>query len=93
MDRYDVDSCIEILLSHVEDRDTAADILDQLETVMFNRDEELGCECCIGDEALYWKDDENNSFVDLKGEVLITVKDHIMRFKVKCCPNCGRKFE
>lgn len=51
-----------------------------------------GCECCIGDEALYWKDNENNAFVDSKGEVLVTVKDHVMRFQVKCCPNCGRKF-
>lgn len=52
-----------------------------------------GCECCVGDEALYWKDDENNAFVDSKGEVFVTVKDHIIRFQVKCCPNCGHKFE
>lgn len=52
-----------------------------------------GCECCAGDEALYWKDNENNAFVDSKGEIMVTVKDHEMRFRVKCCPNCGRVFE
>lgn len=53
----------------------------------------IGCECCIGDEALYWKDAENNAFIDSKGEVLVTVKDKIMRYKVKFCPNCGRRFD
>lgn len=51
-----------------------------------------GCNCCQGDEALYWKDDENNAFVDSKGEMLVTVKGKEMRFKIKCCPNCGREF-
>jgi hypothetical protein len=50
------------------------------------------CECCNGDKALYWKDDENNAFVDSKGEMLITVKDKTIRYKVKYCPNCGNKF-
>lgn len=53
----------------------------------------VGCECCLGDEALFWKDDENNAFVDNRGEILVTVKDHTMRFKVKACPNCGHLFE
>ena len=52
-----------------------------------------GCNCCNGDEALFWKDNENNAFVDRNGEMLVTVKDHTMRFKVKCCPNCGRKYK
>lgn len=52
-----------------------------------------GCECCLGNESLYWKDNENNAFVDSKGEVLTTVKDRIMRYKVKYCPNCGREFQ
>lgn len=51
-----------------------------------------GCECCLGDEPLYWKDNENNAFVDSKGEILVTVKDRIMRCKIKYCPNCGRGF-
>lgn len=53
----------------------------------------VGCGCCLGDEPLFWEDDENCAFVDSKGEVLVTVKDHIMRFKVKYCPNCGHEFE
>ena len=51
-----------------------------------------GCNCCAGDEALFWKDNENNAFIDRSGEVAVTVKDHIMRFSVKRCPNCGREF-
>lgn len=50
------------------------------------------CECCGGDTPLYWKDKQNNAFIDSTGEVLVTVKDHSLRFKVKNCPNCGRKF-
>lgn len=26
------------------------------------------CNCCQGDEALYWKDGKSNAFVDNKGE-------------------------
>lgn len=51
-----------------------------------------GCECCNGDGALYWEDNENNSFIDSNGEILVVVKDNTMRYKVKYCPNCGRKF-
>lgn len=53
---------------------------------------EYGCNCCLGDESLYWMDNENNAFVDSKGEVMVTVKDRLMRFKVNYCPNCGKKF-
>ena len=38
-----------------------------------------------------WKDNENNTFVTRNGEMLVTVKDHTRRFKVKYCPNCGRR--
>lgn len=55
-------------------------------------DENAGCDCCQGDEALYWADDENNAFVDSRGDVLVTVKGITMRYKVKCCPNCGKEF-
>lgn len=54
---------------------------------------ESGCDCCEGDEALYWKDNEYNAFVDHRGNVLVTVKGHTMRFKVNRCPHCGRFFE
>lgn len=57
-----------------------------------NNQKQIGCECCLGDEPLYWKDNGSNAFVDSKGEILVTVKDRIMRYKVKHCPNCGRKF-
>ena len=53
---------------------------------------EYGCDCCLGDEAVYWQDNENNAFVDSKGEMSIMVKDKLMRFKVKFCPCCGKKF-
>lgn len=53
----------------------------------------VGCDCCTGDQSLYWKDNENNAFVDNKGDVLVTAQDHTIRFKVNRCPNCGRTFE
>lgn len=52
-----------------------------------------GCDCCLGVKPLYWKDNENNAFVDSGGQILATIKDHTARFKVKYCPNCGRMFE
>lgn len=50
------------------------------------------CESCGGDAPIYWEDNENNAFVDSKGEMLVTAKDRSLRFKIKFCPNCGRKF-
>lgn len=51
-----------------------------------------GCDCCQGDEALYWVDNENNAFVDSNGDLLVSVKGKTIRFKVKHCSNCGREF-
>lgn len=51
---------------------------------------EAGCNCCQSENALYWKDNENNAFVDSKGGMLVTIKGMTIRYKVKCCPNCGR---
>lgn len=59
---------------------------------VFPEENTNGCNCCLGDKPLYWMDNENNAFVDNKGEVMVTVKDRLMRFKVKYCPNCGKKF-
>lgn len=59
----------------------------------YKEERNQGCNCCQSDKALYWTDDENNAFVDNRGDMLVTVKDKTMRFKVKCCPNCGKKFE
>lgn len=89
MDRYDVESCIEILLNYVKTRDEAADILDALEPIMFQDD---GCSCCSGNEDIYWKDNYNNVFVGRTGDMTVMVKDRMMRFKVNYCPKCGKKF-
>lgn len=53
---------------------------------------EYCCDCCLGDEAVYWQNNENNVFVDSKGEMMVTAKDKLIRFKVKFCPCCGKKF-
>lgn len=53
---------------------------------------EYGCNCCIGDNPVYWEDNQNNAFVDSKGEMMVTVKDKTMRFQVKYCPYCGKEF-
>lgn len=49
------------------------------------------CNYCNGDEAVFWKDNQNNVFVDSKGEMMVTANDHTIRFKVTHCPMCGRK--
>lgn len=56
------------------------------------KDNANGCECCSGDQPLFWQNDENNAFVDSHGEMLVTAKDREVHFQVKFCPNCGRKF-
>lgn len=61
--------------------------------IMTLKERGTGCECCLEDKAVYWQDDQNNVFVDRKGEMLITVKDKIMRIKVTHCPMCGRPLE
>lgn len=60
---------------------------------MVGINEATKCDCCEGDTPFYWLDNENNAFIDSKGEMLVVVKDKTLRFKVKYCPNCGRKFD
>lgn len=50
------------------------------------------CNYCAGDEALHWKDSENNAFIDSDGEILVTVNGVSMNFKVPRCPMCGSIF-
>lgn len=50
-----------------------------------------GCDCCLGDKPVYWKDGENNVFVDSKGGVTINIKDEQLRFQISYCPCCGKK--
>lgn len=51
-----------------------------------------GCECCCGDEALYYKDSENCAFIDSNGEMMMTANGRDFMFRVKYCPNCGKRF-
>ena len=53
----------------------------------------LGCDCCSGDEAVFWENGENNAFIVNKGEMLIMVEGVAKNFKVKFCPCCGKEFE
>lgn len=55
--------------------------------------EDSGCDCCQGDEDLYWDDDAYNAFVDSEGDMMVTVNGKEMQFRVKHCPNCGKIFE
>ena len=89
MENYDVESCMEVLLEHAETRDQAADILDKLESIMLKK---KGWYCCEGVYPLFWMDVQNNAFFESRGVVLVTAKDKTLRFKVDCCPKCGRKF-
>lgn len=68
----------------------AAQIISMLIDEIKHND--IGCDCCNGDEALFYQDNKNCAFVDSHGEIMVVVKDHTMRFKVDCCPKCGRRF-
>ena len=50
------------------------------------------CNYCYGDEAVFWKNEQNNAFVDSNGEMMVTAKDCIVRFTIDYCPMCGRRF-
>ena len=51
-----------------------------------------GCRCCCEGEALFYEDEDNCVYVDDDGTILQTINSRDFTFKVKCCPNCGRKF-
>ena len=50
------------------------------------------CSYCEGDEAIAYTNNENCAFVDSHGEMLVTAHDRSIRFKVRFCPMCGKKF-
>ena len=50
------------------------------------------CPYCDGDEAVVYENNENCAFIDSKGEMLVTAHDHSIRFNVRFCPMCGKKF-
>lgn len=52
----------------------------------------LGCEVCDGDEAVFLQDENNNAFVDSKGNMDAMVRGCVITFKVQHCPVCGRRF-
>lgn len=51
------------------------------------------CKFCNGDEKIVWKDDMNYAYVYNDGQMVVTVKDNTIHFRVKYCPICGRKFK
>lgn len=77
-------------MSNMELKETYDYDANELEKVIFNQE---GCDCCNGDEALVWKDNEDCAFVDSRGEIMVVVKGNTMRFNVRRCPNCGRVFQ
>ena len=50
------------------------------------------CNCCNGDEAVFWKDESNHAFVDSNGNMLVTAHGKEADFRVPFCPMCGRPF-
>ena len=52
--------------------------------------EERGCECCEGNNPLFYDDSDNCMFVNSVGELFIIVKGNSIKTRVKYCPNCGR---
>lgn len=92
----DIKKAIDVLLNMMPENEEEGEALSVailiLRDKLLSSDGKNGCECCSGDEALYYKDGEHCAFVDGTGEIMVTVQDQIMRFKVKRCPNCGKKF-
>lgn len=92
----DIKKAIDVLLNMMPENEEEGEALSVailiLRDKLLSSDGKNGCECCSGDKALYYKDGEHCAFVDSTGEIMVTVQDQIMRFKVKRCPNCGKKF-
>ena len=51
----------------------------------------MSCNYCVGDGALFYKDEDNCAFVDSKGKMLVCVNGESIEFQVKYCPACGRE--
>ncbi len=51
-----------------------------------------GCECCAGDNALFWDNTRGSAFVNREGEIMVTAGANTFCFQAKFCPNCGRQF-
>lgn len=51
------------------------------------------CDFCQSGDSLGWEDGKNKFFVNNKGEMFVTVNDVEMKYKIKYCPNCGKKFK
>lgn len=65
-------------------------LCDRLDQIIHEND---GCNCCNGDEALFYQNGDTNAFIDSKGNVDVMIDGATMRFTVKNCPNCGRAFD
>ena len=74
------------------DETKATQTYNDLRKVFDDTAVEENCNYCNGDEPIMWIDNENNAFIDSKGEMLVTAHDKTIRFKVKCCPMCGKNF-
>ncbi len=52
-----------------------------------------GCDCCVGDKPLFYRDDNNCVFVGVgeagKGELMMFIAGNMQRIEVTYCPNCG----
>lgn len=65
-------------------------LCDRLDQIIHEND---GCNCCNGDEALFYQNGDTNAFIDSKGNVDVMIYGATMRFTVNNCPNCGRAFD
>ena len=65
-------------------------LCDKIDRILAEND---GCSCCQGDEALLWIDEHNSVFIDSQGEIMVTVKDNVLRFKADFCPKCGKNLK
>lgn len=65
-------------------------LCDKLDQIIHEND---GCNCCNGDEALFYQNGDTNAFIDSKGNIDVMIDGATMRFTVNNCPNCGKAFD
>jgi len=51
-----------------------------------------GCFCCLEHTYIYCEDEDNNAHINGEGIMTAEIEGETISFKVKFCPNCGRKF-
>lgn len=68
-------------------------ILDKYRDNSINEIKKInGCCCCVSGASIYYEDEDNFAVITRDGKMCVGAYGESIEFKVKYCPNCGRKF-